>query len=317
MLTYSSSNKTVTCKNEFSLPSSTNDIAWIHFHPTNSEQFEPFIEQLDIHPLARKGLQEFSDIPKIDVFKNEAIISIIAIQEDYTRAKITILVGHNYVISKVEKDLQLAKHLEKPFIDNPESMSDVGMILFHIFDQIISQDLEVIDHISDEIQNLEKKVFKDPFENKIARSVYRWKATLHELRQTIEAQEDVMETISSDTFPFASEESSYFIKSLNNNYSRVVSALDTFKESLNSIFNLQLTLKADHSNTIMKTLTLVSVIFIPMTFLAGLYGMNFEVIPELKWDYGYLYALVLMVITGLSIAFYFRKKGWWGKGENK
>ncbi len=315
MLVYSADNKTVTEKDELSLPVSREEIAWIHFHPSNANQFESFVKQLNIHPLALKGLREFSDIPKIDVFKNEAIISLIAIQPDYTRVKITILVGHNYVVSKAEKDLYLAKNLEKPFIENPERMSHVGMILFHILDQTIAQDLEMIDQISDEIQSLEKKVFKDPFENKIARSVYRWKATLHELRQTIEAQDDVMETISSDKFPFTNEESGYFIKSLNNNYARIISALDTFKESLNSIFNLQMTLKADHSNTIMKTLTLVSVIFLPMTFLAGLYGMNFEIIPELKWDFGNLYALLLMLVTGVSIALYFRKKGWWGKGE--
>jgi magnesium transporter len=64
-------------------------------------------------------------------------------------------------------------------------------------------------------------------------------------------------------------------------------------------------------------LTLVSVIFLPMSFLAGLYGMNFEKMPELKWDYGYLYALTLMLLTGLSIALYFRSKGWWGKGNDK
>lgn len=317
MLIYSANAKSVTKKDDISLPASREDIAWIHFHPSNSNQFEPFIKNLNIHPLALKELQEFSDIPKIDVLKNESIISLIAIQQDYTRVKITILIGHNYVVSKVEKDLNLVKNLEKPFLDNPQKMSHVGMILFHFLDQTISQDLEIIDKIADEIQSLEKKVFINPFENKIARSVYRWKATLHELRQTMETQEDVMETISSEKFPFTNEESRYFIRNLNNNYARIINALDTFKESLNSIFNLQMTLKADHSNTIMKTLTLVSAIFLPMTFLAGLYGMNFEIIPELKWDYGYQYALVLMLVTGLSIAFYFRKKGWWGKGDSK
>lgn len=317
MLIYSTNNKTVTKRDVISLPSSKEEIAWIHFHPSNTNEFEPFIKQLSIHHLALKGLQEYSDLPKIDVFRNESIISLIAIQPDYTQVKITLLVGDNYVISKVEKDLQLAKNLEKPFMDNPNSMSHVGMIVFHIFDLIVSQNLEVIDQIANEIQSLEKKVFLDPFENKIARSVYQWKATLHTLRQTVEAQGDVMETINSDKFPFTNEESKYFMKSLENNYARVVNALDTFKEGLNSVFNLQMTLKADHTNVIMKTLTLVSVIFIPMTFLAGLYGMNFEIMPELKWDYGYLYALVLMLVTGLFISLYFRKKGWWGKGDNK
>lgn len=120
MLIYSANNRTVMKKEEISLPASSEDIAWIHFHPSNANQFEPFIKNLNIHPLALKGLQEFSDIPKIDVFKNEAIMSFIAIREDYTRVKITILVGHHYVVSKVEKDLYLAETLEKPFIDNPE-----------------------------------------------------------------------------------------------------------------------------------------------------------------------------------------------------
>ncbi|MCZ0756953.1 CorA family divalent cation transporter, partial [Anoxybacillus sp. J5B_2022] len=80
-----------------------------------------------------------------------------------------------------------------------------------------------------------------------------------------------------------------------------------------SIFDLQLSLKSDHMNVIMKTLTLVSVIFIPMTFIAGVYGMNFEVMPELTWKYGYAYAWGLMAGIGISIAIYFKKKGWWGK----
>ncbi|HYK72124.1 MAG TPA: CorA family divalent cation transporter, partial [Pseudoneobacillus sp.] len=100
---------------------------------------------------------------------------------------------------------------------------------------------------------------------------------------------------------------------LKENFSRVTSAFDAFKENLNGIFNLQISLKSDHTNAIMKTLTLVSVIFIPMTFIAGLYGMNFENMPELRMKNGYFYALTLMVCLGLSIMFFFRIKGWWGK----
>ena len=91
----------------------------------------------------------------------------------------------------------------------------------------------------------------------------------------------------------------------------MTSAFDSFKNTLTSIFDLQMSLKSDHMNIIMKTLTLVSVIFIPMTFIAGLYGMNFERMPELKWDFGYFYALLLMFGIGISTLVYFKKKGWW------
>jgi len=88
---------------------------------------------------------------------------------------------------------------------------------------------------------------------------------------------------------------------------------EDYSNVLTGIFDLQMSLKSDHMNSIMKTLTLVSVIFIPMTFIAGLYGMNFENMPELTWNFGYGLALVVMFGIGISIALFFRSKGWWGK----
>ncbi|WP_339064171.1 CorA family divalent cation transporter [Tepidibacillus marianensis] len=114
-------------------------------------------------------------------------------------------------------------------------------------------------------------------------------------------------------FPFTNKEAGYYFQDLSNRYARVVSAFDTFKENLSGIFNLQISLKSDHTNAIMKMLTLVSVIFIPMTFLAGVYGMNFEFMPELEWKYGYAYSLILMFGVGIGIALYFKKEGWYGK----
>jgi magnesium transporter len=94
-------------------------------------------------------------------------------------------------------------------------------------------------------------------------------------------------------------------------FSRVVAAFDQFKEEMGGIFDLQMSLKSDHMNVIMKTLTLVSAIFLPITFLAGLYGMNFEYIPELGWKYSYFVLLAVMVTVAVSLLSYFKKKGWW------
>ena len=314
MLRYDCATHTVTKEDRYSFSAgSAGEIVWIHFNPANEQGFLDIIQLLDIHPLAKKGLDHFSDIPKIDVFRNEAIISLFAIEDDYTQAKVTILIGDNYVITKEEENIHLLGELEQLFTDHPEKMATPGKLLFYIFDKVASIDLKMIDNISDRIQSLEREVFDRPFANGIARSIHRWKTVLHELRQTIEAQDQVMDTIGRGDLRFVDEDTSYYFKELINRYSRVVGALDTFKDSLDSIFNLQMTLKSDHANSIMKTLTLVSAIFLPMTFIAGLYGMNFEYMPELKWKFGYGYALVLMFGTGTLIAGIFRVKGWWGK----
>jgi magnesium transporter len=313
MLRYDQESNTVSKLQAYALPATESDTIWLHFDPSNKGKFDDFIATLDIHPLAKKGLEQFSDIPKIDVFKNEAIISLFPIQDDYTQAKITILIGENYVITKEDENIDLLVQLKQLFLEHPEHMLSSGKILYHIFDKVSAVDLKMVDRIADQIQNLEREVFDRPFANKIARSIHRWKSSLHELRQTIEAQDKVMTTITRKELRFVDEDTALYFKDLNNSYARVVTALDTFKESLNSIFNLQMTLKSDHANSIMKTLTLVSAIFLPMTFIAGLYGMNFERMPELKWYYGYIYALLLMFGIGSGIAFLFRFKGWWGK----
>lgn len=313
MLRYDNTLKSVNFTEGYALPSSTSETIWIHFNPDHQQEFYDFIKTMDIHPLAKKGLEQFSDIPKIDVFTDESIISLFAIQDDYTQAKVTILIGENYVISKEDENIDLLSQLKQLFFDHPEYMKTSGKILYHIFEKVSAVDLNMIDRIADELQELERYVFDQPFANEIARSVYRWKTVLHELRQTIEAQDQVMNILSRKEMECIDEDTAFYFKDLTNSYTRVVNALDTFKESLDSIFNLQMTLKADHTNAIMKTLTLVSVIFLPMTFVAGLYGMNFAYMPELKWRFGYMYALLLMFGIGTVIMTLFRIKGWWGK----
>lgn len=318
MLKYNSNNKTIEKFDSFSLPS-TDEIIWFHLNNETFQQtFDKILEELQIHSLAKKFMESFSDIPKVNIYKNEAVISIFSIEENYQPVKINILVGKNFIITREQdSNLHLLKEITKDFEENPEHMSHTGYILYQIIQKASHEFLHAIDDIADEIQALEKSVFKDPFENKIGKNAYRWKAKLHDLRQIIEPQESVIKSIGQSEFPYINEDSGFYFQDLQHNYERIINALDTFIENMASIFNLQLSLKSDHTNTIMKTLTLVSVIFIPMTFIAGLYGMNFEYMPELKLDYGYFYILMIIFGLGCGIAFYFRKQGWWGGKKTK
>jgi magnesium transporter len=315
MVIYDSLQKQTNSIQSFSIP---NEHQVIWFQAANDDK-EKIFGKLSIHPLAKKHFSTFSSIPKVSVFKNEAVLCLTALNNRYEPEKINILVGKNYVITLEEKSRSdLFQPLSGFFLEHPEQMAHTGQILFHLINRITSNYLSFIDDVADEILQLEKKVFIDPFENQIGRKAYRWKTRLHELRQIIEPQESVIKEIVRKKFPYTNDESNYYFQDIENDYSRVISALDTFKENLMAIYNLQMSLKADHTNAIMKTLTLVSVIFIPMTFLAGLYGMNFEYMPELKWRYGYFLALFVMFAIGIAIAWIFRIKGWWGqKNETK
>lgn len=318
MLIYNRKTKKLEKAESFTLPTS-DEIIWFHIKNQSFKQtFDSILQELHIHPLAKRFMDTFNEIPKVNIYKNEAVISIFSIEENYQPIKINILVGKNFIITREQNsNLHLLSEIVKDLEENPEHMSHTGYILYQIIQKASHEFLHAIDEIADEIQALEKTVFKDPFENKIGKTAYRWKVKLHDLRQIIEPQESAIKSIGQSEFPYTNEDSGFYFQDLQHNYSRIISALDTFIENMASIFNLQLSLKADHTNTIMKTLTLVSVIFIPMTFIAGLYGMNFENMPELKWENGYFYVLFIIFGLGCGIALYFRKKGWWGKEKSE
>lgn len=314
MLRYNKQIKSIEKMESFQIPNQ-DEIVWFHFDKTN--ELPHLLSELEIHPLAYKLFNDYSDIPKVNIFKNEAVISLFLIKDDFQTVRMTILVNNQLVLSHIEDNHKIDfSNLKKIFIDNPKYMDQTGFLLYHLIIQVSEKFLTSIDQIADEIQALERRVFKDPFENEIGQKVYRWKTKLHELRQIVEPQENVIKMLAHADFPFVDEDSGFYFQDLKESYARVTSAFDAFKENLNSIFNLQISLKSDHTNSIMKTLTLVSVVFIPMTFIAGLYGMNFEYMPELKIRNGYFYALSVMACIGLSIVTYFRIKGWWGK-KNK
>ncbi|GAB7388369.1 magnesium/cobalt transporter CorA [Bacillaceae bacterium] len=311
MLRYDPRTNTVQRGEDLSVPDS-GEMIWVHFDGSRTEGLERFIERLGVHPLAKKAMSTFGSMPRIDVYRNEAFISCFAVSEKDSWDKINILVGKNYVISRSENPLAVFSRLEQTFRSHPEHMAHPGHVLYHLFEKFNMSYLRVVDQIANEIQDLEKKVFAAPFANEIGQKTYRWKTRLHELRQIVEAQENVIKTIGRSDFPFINEEAGFYFQDLLDNVTRVVSAFDAFKETLTSILDLQISLKSDHMNAIMKTLTLVSVVFLPMTFVTSLYGMNFAHMPELKWKWGYAYALALIFALGAGIALYFKKKGWWG-----
>lgn len=313
---YSKKSKVCTPLQDTVLPTTNDDTVWVHVTSKSTSKLDPILHQLHIHPIAQNAISTFSHSPRLDNYQHHLFVSTFILKGYDEMVRVSILVGENYVISHEEENsLQVFSFIEEDFTDHPEHMKSTGHILYHILDQSNKFYLESVDKISIEIQKLEKSVFKKPFANEIGHNVYNWKERIHKMRNVVEAEETVIKELQQAENKYVDQDSGIYLQSLENNFKRVVDALDSYINTLSGIFDLQMSLKSDHMNTIMKALTIVSVIFIPMTFIAGLYGMNFSIMPELNWKYGYFYALSLMFILGVSIALYFRYKGWWGKSN--
>ncbi|MDM5316905.1 magnesium transporter CorA family protein [Fictibacillus sp. b24] len=311
MLKYSKATNKTERIEHFEMPKESNTL-WMFYQSPQELQSDSVLQQLQLHPLAEAAFTSFSEHPQINVYANHAVVSTFYLEtKKLEPIRINLLIGEQYLIVLAEREIPFREQLVKDFTDNPEHMKHVSYMLYYFMKDIVSSYLEVIDQLSDEFLELEKSVFIDPQKREIGRDVYRWKSRLHKLRQYVEAEESIIQKMGHDDFEYANEESGFYFKDLLSSFSRVTAAFDSFKENLQGILDLQMSLKSDHMNTIMKTLTLVSAVFIPLTFLAGLYGMNFEYMPELKWHYGYFSMLSLCVVMSILIIGYFKKKRWW------
>lgn len=285
---------------------------WVHFREPQDPIFEKVLEELHLHPLGHSLMTQFSKVSKFLIFEEVKVLSLFVIRDDSSLFKISILIGKDYIMTVTDENkTDFFEQLYENFKKTPEQMASPGLILYHILNKTLDLYLTYVDELFNKIQTIEKQVYKTPFENEIGKQIYNYKGTLHQVREKFEPLGNTLETISK-TKDLTVNSSMYF-QDLPNKFDRVIAALDGFKDNLNAIFNLQMSLKSDHTNTIVRILTLFSVIFTPMSFIAAIYGMSFKHIPELYWKYGYPYALILMFGVGLCIAFYFKKKGWWGR----
>ncbi|ARU63419.1 hypothetical protein CBW65_22305 [Tumebacillus avium] len=286
---------------------------WVHMETDDSEEkVKAVLKEFGAHEMAIRAVGEGSDRPRYSMFADHAYLSFYALDhKGEPNTEIGILIGSNFLLTLAERKLPFLEEVRARIEAVPEKMSDPARVLYAFLDLLAEQHLTYIDRIVLDVQSIEKKVFDNPFENEIGHRLHRWKRRLHKLRRIVEEEHSIVRTLGDPAFPYAEEETSFYFQDLDHSYSRIVDAFDRLKDEMSSIFDLQMSLKSDHMNVIMKTLTLVAAIFLPLTFMTGIYGTNFEYLPELKWRYSYFALWAVMLTVAGSLIFYFRKRRWW------
>jgi magnesium transporter len=111
-------------------------------------------------------------------------------------------------------------------------------------------------------------------------------------------------------FPYINDDSTVYFENIYDNINSIIDTMDIYRESISSLLDMQMSMRGDKMNEIMKTLTVFSTIFLPLTFIAGIYGMNFEHLPEVKWEWGYGFFWLIIVGVSFGMWLYFKKKKW-------
>jgi magnesium transporter len=287
------------------------EVAWIRlFKPTSDEVKNVLCNMFSCHPLLVEDAVKLNQRPKMDKYKNNIFLTFFAVVPKLLKpVEIGIVIGANYVITVYKEQIPFMDQLYRECQTFEGRMSHPGHLLHALLDHCVDEYSDIVDHIESRVEKMERGIYRNPY-LRIAQDVFQLKRTMHQLRRIIVEEKSILSAISHNTFPYARPEDDVYFIDIYDHISRVVDSLDIFRESMSGLLELQMSMKSDRMNEIMKTLTLFSSIFLPLTFIVGLYGMNFKWMPELHWDYGYLYVWILLISVGVGMWLYFKRKRW-------
>lgn len=285
---------------------------WVDINSPSEEEAMVLKNHFKFHPLAIEDCFHFLQRPKLDYYDGYNFFVLHALHPSTLRSEeINVFLACNYMVSfhlKSSSELDTTWERVKNGT-HPESNNCVH--IFHLLlDKIVDQYFPTVYQIEDrldEIESLEQKSNR-----KLMNEVFEIRSDLLTLRRSIFPMRDLIYRIlNSERIDIPKEQKAYFVD-IYDHLLKLSEMLESNRDVTSDIRDSYISLNSNRMNNIMMTLTIISAIFIPLTFIAGVYGMNFEYMPELTWRYGYFMILGVMAIIGLGMFWWFKKKGWLG-----
>jgi magnesium transporter len=277
---------------------------------------------LDLHPLALADVVNVPQRPKVEMYGDRLLfIGHMVFQNpagEIELEQISLVLGPHWVVSFQEKPGDVFDPV-RARIRSPQMRirrMQADFLAYALVDAIVDGYFAVIEKLGNDLDALEDEVMAQPTRGTLQRihGIRRQLLQLHRLQWR---QRDAVATLWRDeSFPI-SEPVRVFLRDVYDHAFEVLDTIETFRDLSVGLMDVYLSAASNRLNEVMKTLTLVSTVFIPLTFIVGVYGMNFDVMPELRWPFGYPLIWALMLALGVGIVIWFRWRGWLGGGENR
>lgn len=280
----------------------------------NTELIESLCQSLDVHPLVSEDIVNTGQAAKFEDYERYLFInakSIVFNEEDgLDNEQISFLLFKNQLISFQESESSIFNALIKRLADGTYiRKNDADDLLYGLLDNIVDHYFVIMEKIGDEIDNVEDELLSNP-DKEVLHKIYALKRDLIFIQNTLWPMRNVVNTLSRNEFDLIDEKTTRYFRDVYDHAIQMIDITETYRDISSGMLDTYLSSISNKTNDVMKILTLYSTIFSPLSFLAGVYGMNFKYFPELNWKYSYpVFWLISIVLTIVMIRF-FKKKDW-------
>ncbi|MBI4366131.1 MAG: magnesium/cobalt transporter CorA, partial [Deltaproteobacteria bacterium] len=219
-------------------------------------------------------------------------------------------VGANYVVTVHHEPMPALATARVRWRQAVETVTEgIGFLVYTIMDSVVDEYFPLLDRLNEGLEELETRVLQNAADH-TSQQIFRLKKNLLHLRKILAPKRDIFNILSRRDQPLFPAQTQFFLRDVYDHLLRILEQVDTQREMAAGLLEAYLSAVANRTNVVMKTLTVAATILMTLSLVAGIYGMNFEHMPELKWRYGYTMALGIMVAVSVVMGLLFRRKKW-------
>jgi magnesium transporter len=269
-----------------------------------------------IHPLVLEDIVNTGQRPKAEDFDEYIYIVLKMLDIDtavdhITAQQVSLIIGPHFLISHQEKEGDVFNYVRDRVRKGRGRIRKSGSdyLAYALMDAVVDNYFAILEKLGEKIEQLEEELLENPT-SRILEDIHHLKREMIYFRKQVWPLREVINSLIKDPSELIQETTHIFLRDVYDHTIQVIDTIESFRDVLSGLSDLYLSTVSNRMNEVMKVLTIIATIFIPLTFIAGIYGMNFEFMPELKLQWAYPTLWVLLIVIFISMVLWFKRRKW-------
>lgn len=302
-------------ENELRVPAK-NEVLWVDMEEPSDEEAMILTRVFGFHDLAVEDCLTLNHQPKIDRYDKYLFIVVRAIAKSSKGLApgtigLNAFLGRRYLVTFHRSELpNIEQTFEKCRINGDILAKGADFLYHQLLDTQVDRYFPILSAVEDEVERVEALVLEQKATEDTYKRIFHLKSDITRLERIISEQMRVVNDLRKEMSELVSRKSAAYYSDIYDNLRRIRNILYLYRDNLVATFDVSVNLSSQKTSEIMRVLTIIATIMMPLTVITGVYGMNFRSMPELDWKYGYLFAIGIMVLITAGMLIFFKKKKW-------
>lgn len=270
----------------------------------------------DLHPLLQEDIANTQHRPNVEDFGSYIFLAMKVLTLDPQKRNVhsdhvSFILGRNYVLSFQERPGDIFEPIKERLADDKGGIRAFGpdYLVYALIDIIVDQYFLLLENYNEQMEILENAIIRNPGPEALQK-IHKLKREMISVRRAIWPLREIIASLEKFESAVIAKKTQFYFRDIYDHVIHILDSLSAYRDTLSGLTDIYLSSVSNRMNAIMKVLTVIATIFIPLTFITGIYGMNFEHMPELESQWGYPAVLFFMFLIGIGMLVYFKKKRW-------